>query len=627
LGRCAPYIAFNDSDATTTPGCDTIYHDSFPGCDNKNEISLPFRINDWGELSDDPNTWKTALQNGPLVISIDSAGLEKSFFYYKGGNYRPVGLGRKLPYNHAVVLCGYDDDNNRWIIKNSWGEGWGDEGFGYIEYGYEGVYIGRAVWMDVNPVPNLVLHTDTLRGFPWLLGEELSYGLQLHAVVRDFQNVVVELKPDRDVIQIEGSPWRIGNLAKGDSVSNFGTTNFILKAVGGYPAQEVLCTLYFKADTGDEYLRYYALRPNVGLINEFYVKGVELAYGIAYDSKNKALWVSNFKDGGDNQIRKIDVSGTEPLTGEITPVGSVYGLNPTDTISGLSYDEKRHWLWANCFRGTRGKKIIAIDLEKETVIKELDSPCGYPTGIVYLNDTLYVVDRNWAMGQERIYKVSPQDGTGYGYFDVPVTYPSPQVRGLGARGLVYEPLANNGQGGFLLVVTHFWLISQNPPVGIIDSSRIYEIGLDGTLIANRVNDAIGRNPRAIERVPAWKRVGNNVVEYWVGGAGGWIWRVKGYYEYGVEEEVKKGREVSFRILSNPCINGVVYFKVKLPERSRVVVDVYNISGAKVATIYKKNLPRGEHIIDWDVRGVSNGVYFVQMKVKEKVVKEKLILLK
>ena len=45
--------------------------------------------------------------------------------------------------DHAVVIVGWDDGlcGNRggWIVKNSWGEGWGDEGFFYIPYNSCGI--------------------------------------------------------------------------------------------------------------------------------------------------------------------------------------------------------------------------------------------------------------------------------------------------------------------------------------------------------------------------------------------------------------------------------------------------------------------------------------------------------
>jgi hypothetical protein len=36
---------------------------------------------------------------------------------------------------HVVMIVGYDDDNNCWIVKNSWGRSWGNDGFGRIAYG------------------------------------------------------------------------------------------------------------------------------------------------------------------------------------------------------------------------------------------------------------------------------------------------------------------------------------------------------------------------------------------------------------------------------------------------------------------------------------------------------------
>jgi C1A family cysteine protease len=34
------------------------------------------------------------------------------------------------PIDHAVELIGYTPTH--WIIKNSWGQWWGDHGFGYV---------------------------------------------------------------------------------------------------------------------------------------------------------------------------------------------------------------------------------------------------------------------------------------------------------------------------------------------------------------------------------------------------------------------------------------------------------------------------------------------------------------
>jgi inhibitor of cysteine peptidase len=44
--------------------------------------------------------------------------------------------------NHAVVLVGWDDTvgtNGAWILRNSWGTGWGENGYMYIGYGISNV--------------------------------------------------------------------------------------------------------------------------------------------------------------------------------------------------------------------------------------------------------------------------------------------------------------------------------------------------------------------------------------------------------------------------------------------------------------------------------------------------------
>lgn len=37
---------------------------------------------------------------------------------------------------HCMVIIGYDDTKQWWIVRNSWGTGWGDKGYCYIPYAY-----------------------------------------------------------------------------------------------------------------------------------------------------------------------------------------------------------------------------------------------------------------------------------------------------------------------------------------------------------------------------------------------------------------------------------------------------------------------------------------------------------
>jgi hypothetical protein len=46
-----------------------------------------------------------------------------------GSNEAPIG-------GHCVAIVGYDDNTRRFKIRNSWGTGWGDKGYGYFDYEY-----------------------------------------------------------------------------------------------------------------------------------------------------------------------------------------------------------------------------------------------------------------------------------------------------------------------------------------------------------------------------------------------------------------------------------------------------------------------------------------------------------
>ncbi|MFH1144068.1 MAG: C1 family peptidase, partial [Candidatus Eisenbacteria bacterium] len=76
---------------------------------------------------------KTAIMQQPIAVVMYASD---NLFYYHSGCYEN---GPNDSPNHAVLLCGWDDNacggNGAWLIKNSWGTSWGESGFGWIEYG------------------------------------------------------------------------------------------------------------------------------------------------------------------------------------------------------------------------------------------------------------------------------------------------------------------------------------------------------------------------------------------------------------------------------------------------------------------------------------------------------------
>jgi len=84
----------------------------------------------WHYVSNDIDSLKTALQSGPVACAMT---VYPDFNYYTGGCYENAGVAK---VNHGVLLVGWDDDmcGGVWIVKNSWGTGWGERGFFYIKY-------------------------------------------------------------------------------------------------------------------------------------------------------------------------------------------------------------------------------------------------------------------------------------------------------------------------------------------------------------------------------------------------------------------------------------------------------------------------------------------------------------
>ena len=42
----------------------------------------------------------------------------------------------RLLGGHAVVAVGYDNATRHFVVRNSWGDAWGDEGYCYFPYEY-----------------------------------------------------------------------------------------------------------------------------------------------------------------------------------------------------------------------------------------------------------------------------------------------------------------------------------------------------------------------------------------------------------------------------------------------------------------------------------------------------------
>jgi C1A family cysteine protease len=80
--------------------------------------------------------------NGPLLAGM---AVYNDFFAYTSGVYQKT-AGSGFAGYHCICVVGYDDGQQCWILKNSWGTGWGESGFCRLKYGQADLLIDSQ-WM------------------------------------------------------------------------------------------------------------------------------------------------------------------------------------------------------------------------------------------------------------------------------------------------------------------------------------------------------------------------------------------------------------------------------------------------------------------------------------------------
>ena len=86
-------------------------------------------INDWCSVKPySADALKYALNHGPVAVAIEADTM--TFQFYSRGTLTSSACGTDL--DHGVLAVGYGTDNKGleyFMVKNSWGKGWGQSGF------------------------------------------------------------------------------------------------------------------------------------------------------------------------------------------------------------------------------------------------------------------------------------------------------------------------------------------------------------------------------------------------------------------------------------------------------------------------------------------------------------------
>ena len=98
---------------------------------------------------------KNALASGfPFVVAIAVYSSFESVTVAQTGIVPMPTAGEALLGGHAVLVVGYNDADQQFIVRNSWGADWGDKGFFYLPYAYiTDPYMVSELWNIANVQP------------------------------------------------------------------------------------------------------------------------------------------------------------------------------------------------------------------------------------------------------------------------------------------------------------------------------------------------------------------------------------------------------------------------------------------------------------------------------------------
>lgn len=123
------------------------------------------RVANWKSIGVSPeiDVIKNAIvQHGALAAAVNA---DSDFIAHNPTKREVLDKPHIGKRNHAINVVGWDDDRGAWLIRNSWGEKWGDKGYAWLKYGtYD---LSFFSWADVTkmdspgaPEPEVQPETD-----------------------------------------------------------------------------------------------------------------------------------------------------------------------------------------------------------------------------------------------------------------------------------------------------------------------------------------------------------------------------------------------------------------------------------------------------------------------------------
>lgn len=129
-------MPYTDTDCSTQPNS------------QQQSLASQVKISGYGQITgfSTDDLKKLLLTQSPIIIGamVDEGFVNATrSFVWNSANGSSLG-------GHAMVIVGYDDGKQAFKIQNSWGNGWGDAGYGWLAYSYydKVVFEGYVLYLN-----------------------------------------------------------------------------------------------------------------------------------------------------------------------------------------------------------------------------------------------------------------------------------------------------------------------------------------------------------------------------------------------------------------------------------------------------------------------------------------------